>query len=131
MIAVDTNILVRLVVNDDDAQGGKARALFDAAAERRERVWIADTVLVELAWTLARAYERSREDIAKVMRALAGNATVALESPAALEAAMRDYEGGPADFADCLLCAKAAIVGCDGIATFDRGMRTLPGVRVL
>lgn len=131
MIAADTNVLVRLLVNDDAAQAGKARALFDAAAERREDLWVCDTVLVELAWTLSRAYARPRGDVVKALRALSSNATVALESPAAVSSAIEAYERGPADFADCLLCAKAAAAGCQGVATFDKAMRTLPGVSVL
>lgn len=131
MIAVDTNILVRLIVADDASQADKARRVFDDAAGRGARVWVADTVLVELAWTLGRAYARDRADIVKALRALASHATVALESPAAVRAATDAFEQGPADFADCLLSAKAAAAGCDGLATFDRGMKGLPGVRLL
>ena len=131
MIAVDTNVVVRLLVGDDAEQAEKARSLFDTAAERRERLWIGDTVAVEIAWTLARAYGRGREDIVRALRALASNATVTLESPAAVAGAIDAYERSPADFADCLLCAKAAAAGCAGVATFDRGMRGLPGVKVL
>lgn len=131
MIAVDTHILVRLIVADDASQADKARRVFDDAAGRGARVWVADTVLVELAWTLGRAYARDRADIVKALRALASHATVALESPAAVRAATDAFEQGPADFADCLLSAKAAAAGCDGLATFDRGMKGLPGVRLL
>jgi predicted nucleic-acid-binding protein len=131
VIAVDTNILVRLIVADDASQADKARRVFDDAAGRGARVWVADTVLVELAWTLGRAYARDRADIVKALRALASHATVALESPAAVRAATDAFEQGPADFADCLLSAKAAAAGCDGLATFDRGMKGLPGVRLL
>ena len=41
------------------------------------------------------------------------------------------FQQGPADFADCLLCAKAAAAGCDRVATFDRGTRTLRIVKLL
>jgi predicted nucleic-acid-binding protein len=131
VIAVDTNVLVRLLVNDHAEQADKARGLFDRAATDGEQVWVADSVLVELAWTLARAYGRSRSDIVSALRALHRNATVMLESAPAVAAATVLFERGPADFADCLLCAKAAAAGCDRIATFDRGMRGLPTVKVL
>lgn len=58
MIAVDTNVLVRLFVADEPAQAAKAQKLFDAAADREIAVWVSDTVLVELVWTLGRAYAR-------------------------------------------------------------------------
>lgn len=103
MIAVDTNVLVRL----------------------------SDTVLVELTWTLARAYGRSRAEVAKALRALSAHATVLLESAAAVRSATDAFERGPADIADCLLCEKAALSGCEYVATFDRGMKGLNGVTLL
>lgn len=131
MIAVDTNVLVRLLVTDDEAQAGKARRLFQAQADEDGSIWIADTVLVETVWTLARAYSRPRADLVLALRALAGHATALLESPDAVRTAIDSYERGPADFADCLLCAKAQQMGCEMVATFDRGMKNLPGVKLL
>lgn len=131
MIAVDTNVLVRLLVNDDPAQAAKARRLFDDQAVDDGAVWIADSVMVELVWTLARAYRRERDDLVLALRALAAHATVVLESPAAVSQAIDAFERGPADFADCLLAAKAQAAGCTAVYTFDRGMKGLPGVKLL
>lgn len=131
MQALDTNLLVRLFVNDDAAQAAKVRALLDRHAAEDSAFWIADTVLVELAWTLERVYARSRADIAAALRALGSNATIRLEHPAAVAEATALYAGSAADFADCLLCTKAAQAGCDRVRTFDRKMRQLPGVALL
>ncbi len=131
MIAVDTNVLVRLFVFDEPSQAARAQRLFDSAAEDDVMVWVSDTVLVELVWTLGRAYARGRGDIVKALRALISHATVKLESPAPVHAATDLFERGPADFADCLLSMKAQAAGCDRLSTFDRGMKGLPGVRLL
>ena len=131
MIAVDTNVLVRLLVGDDPSQAAKAQGLFDRAASGGVSVWVSDTVLVELVWTLSRAYARDRRDIVKALRALSSHGTVALESPAATRSATDAFEHGPADFADCLLIFKAQAAGCDQLATFDRSMKGLPGVKLL
>ena len=131
MIAVDTNVLLRLLVGDDASQAAKARRLFDRAAAEQKAIWVSDTVLVELAWILARAYSRDRADIVKALRALSAHATVVLESVAAIRDATDAYEQGRADFADCLLSIKAQLAGCDELATFDRGMKGQPGVRLL
>ena len=131
MIAVDTNVLVRLLVNDDPAQAGKARQLFERAAGQRKAVWVSDTVLVELVWTLARAYGRERAELVAALRALCSNATVMLESPSAVRDATLAFEQGSSDFSDCLLCVKAATAGCEQVATFDRGMKSLPAVKLL
>lgn len=131
MIAVDTNVLVRLLVGDDPSQAAKARQLFDRAAAQHTTIWIGDTVLVELVWTLARAYGRDRADVATALRALCSNATVTLESASAVRDATDAFARGPADFADCLLCAKAVAIGCTQVVTFDRGMKGLPAVKLL
>ena len=114
MQAVDTNLLVRLFVNDDAAQAQKVRALFDQQADDGGALWVADIVLVELVWALDRVYARPREQIA-----------AALPEAAAL------YATGPADFADCLLAAKALRAGCVSLRSFDKKMRALPGVKLL
>lgn len=131
MIAVDTNVLVRLFVADDAAQAAKARALFDAHADEDDSLWVADVVLAELVWALARSYGRTRAEIVMVLRALAGNATVQLESAALIADATALYEQGPADFVDCLLAVKARAAGCEALRSFDRKMKTLPGVALL
>jgi predicted nucleic-acid-binding protein len=131
MVAVDTNVLVRLFVNDDAAQANKARALFDAFADEDDSVWIADVVLAELVWALDRSYARPRTDIVTVLRALAGNATVQLECAACIAEATSVYERGPADFVDCLLAIKAKEMGCEALRSFDNRMKGLSGAALL
>lgn len=131
MQAIDTNLLVRLFVDDDAAQARKVRDLFDDHADEDGELWIFDIVLVELVWTLDRAYGRSRGEIANVLHALTGNATVHLESALPVAQAATLYAQGRADFADCLLVTKAAMIGCESVRTFDKKMRGLPGVELL
>lgn len=131
MIAVDTNVIVRLLVGDDRAQFTKARRLFEERSGQDGAIWVAQTVLVEMAWVLMRTYGRSRADVAGALRALASNATVALEEAASVADALALFEAGSADLADCLLAARAARQEVEFLATFDRGMRSLPGVKLL
>ena len=131
MIAIDTNLLLRLLVNDDAAQADKVRRLFDAHADRNASLWVADVVLVELVWALERSYGRSRGDIAMALRALSGNASILVESAAAINPAIALYEAGAAGFADSLLAVKAQQMGCEALRTFDKKMRALPGVKLL
>jgi predicted nucleic-acid-binding protein len=131
MIAVDTNVLVRLVLADDDKQFARAQQLFDRHADTAGAIWVSDVVLVELTWVLHRAAGHDRTDITRVIDALAHNATVRLQSAAAVRKAVRLYEAGPADFADCLLAVQAHEAGADTVHTFDRKMSALPGVTLL
>jgi predicted nucleic-acid-binding protein len=131
MQAVDTDLLVRLFVVDDAEQARRARNLFDQHADQDGALWLADIVLVELVWALDRVYGRNRAQIAGALAALSGNATVQLESPQAAAEAAALYAGSACDFADCLLVVKAKRAGCDAVRTFDKGVRVLPGVKLL
>jgi len=131
VIALDTNVLVRLVTRDDEAQAQRARAVFEEHAVEVGGLFVADIVLVELCWTLARSYELSRADIALTVHALLNNASIALESSAAVKSALVNFEAGTADFPDCLIVAKAGQAGCSHTLSFDRRVGSLPGVQLL
>lgn len=131
MIALDTNVLVRLITRDDEAQAQRAKAAFDAQTGHDGSLFVADVVLAELCWTLARAYRVTRTDIARTVRALLDNSSLAFESREAVRTALAAFETGPVDFPDCLIVAKAHHAGCSRIFTFDRRMTALPGVTLL
>ena len=94
-------------------------------------LFVADIVLTELCWTLAKSYGLARIDIARTVRALLDNASIALESPPTVRDALARFETGSADFPDCLIVAKASGVGCSRILSFDQRMGSLPGVELL
>ncbi len=131
MIALDTNVLVRLVTRDDEAQARRAKGVFDRHSGENRGLFVSDIVLVELCWTLARSYELSRADIARTVRALLDNAGIGLESPAAVKSALVYFEAGSADFPDCLIVAKAGQLGCSHTFSFDKRMGSLPSVQLL
>jgi predicted nucleic-acid-binding protein len=131
MQAIDTNLLVRLFVADDEAQAQRVRKLFDQHADEDGAFWVADIVLVELVWALDRVYGRPRAQIGAALAALSANATVALESAAAVAEATAIYVDGSLDFADALLAVKARRAGSGSLRTFDKKMRALPGVQLL
>ena len=131
MIAIDTHVLVRLFVYDDIEQTKKVRALFDSYADDAQSVWLSDIVLIELVWVLKRSYNSPASEICSALRALTKNATVCIESHGFVSEALVLYEQGPAGFADCLLSVKANHAGCNALRTFDKKMKSLPGVKLL
>ena len=131
MIALDTNVLVRLVTRDNEAQALRAKAVFDAHSEAHGGLFVSDIVLVELCWTLSRSYELNRVDIARTVRALIDNGSIAFESQLAVRNALSSFETTTADFPDCLIVAKANQVGCGHTLTFDRRMKSLPSIQLL
>jgi predicted nucleic-acid-binding protein len=131
MIAIDTNVLARLLLRDDEAQYLAAKRLFDQQAAETGSIWVSDVVLAELVWVLSRMAGQDRAAITRALTVLSKHATVQLESPAVVRAAIALYAAGPADFADCLLAVQARDAGAEKLHTFDRKMRSLPGVSLL
>lgn len=113
MIAVDTNVLVRYLTNDDAEQAGKAVAVLASA----ERILVTHTVLLELEWVLRAAYGLSPETIHRSLLQVLGLANVQVEKPGEVAKALSWYQGGM-DFADALHLALAT--GVERFLTFDQ-----------
>ena len=112
MLAIDTNIIVRFLINDDKRQARAARATIEGGD-----IFISTTVLLESEWVLRSTYEFDPVRIASSLRGLAGLSGVTIEEPALLAQALDWMEGGM-DFANALHLAKAE--GCEVFLSFDR-----------
>jgi len=131
MIALDTNVLLRLLLNDDAAQARKARLAVEAVEAAGEQVLLNDIVLAEAVWTLRGKYDTGKPALLLMLRAVLDTASFAFESRPVLTTALALYETSAADFPDCLIAAKNAAAGCTHTTTFDRAMRGLPAVKLL
>ena len=112
MLAIDTNVVVRYLTNDDPDQSPRARRLIDG-----QQVFVADTVILETEWVLRSAYGYSQTAIVSALRVFGGLPTVELEDAAIISSALDLSEAG-IDFADAMHLGKSA--HCAGFATFDR-----------
>lgn len=131
MIGLDTNALIRLVVADDPAQFAAIKKRLQSLDEVAESVLLNDVVLVEALWTLRRVYAFERTELQGLLTKLLATHTFKFENREVLKQAIHWYSTTPADFADCLIAAKYAELGCETTVTFDRGMRAMPMVEVL
>jgi predicted nucleic-acid-binding protein len=131
MIGIDTNLLVRHLVQDDEAQARLARDLFRRECSADDPGWINRIVLCELTWVLERAYDYRPAEIADALEALAQTAEFLLEEGAAVWSALRVYREGVADFADALLAATNRERGCETTVTLDRKASRLDSMRLL
>lgn len=131
MIGIDTNILLRLWLNDDPAQNKRIDGLLAAHGGMPGSLLVTDVVLAEAVWTLMSAFEQDKRAQLIAVRSLLEETAFAFEDREAVAAALTLFETGSCGFADCLIVAKHDRQGCDFTATFDRGMRKLPGVKVL
>ena len=131
MRGLDTNVLVRYLVQDDARQGKKAAAFIESADRSGEALLIGNIVLCELAWVLSAAYGYSRTEIADVMAKVLQASSFRFESKDTVWAALDEFRSSGADFADCLIGRTHGALGCDGTATFDAALRRLQTFQVL
>ena len=124
MIAIDTNILVRVLVEEEDsAQCEQARSLLKQA----QVVFLPQVVQVELIWVLESAYEFSKTDIVSVLQHLLESDFYRLQQEAAFTEALKRFKGGNAGFADSLISAESQAEQLE-LWTFDRKLGNYPGV---
>ncbi|HLJ72025.1 MAG TPA: type II toxin-antitoxin system VapC family toxin [Roseiarcus sp.] len=119
MIGLDTNVLLRVFIEDDPAQSERARRLVRRATAEG-RVLINSIVLSEFAWTLARTFKLGRLEIARLLAELLSADDLEFERREAAKAALDAYRAGEADFPDYYLAEVNAGLGCASTATFDR-----------
>lgn len=131
MPALDTNVLVRYVVQDDDVQLAAARRLIRKFVSQGQTLFVPVTVALELEWVLRSNFEYSRDETLDVISHLLSAAELTFESERALEVALHLYRNGPADFADCLHVALAAQAGESPLWTFDKQAGKVSGAQTL
>ena len=124
MRAVDTNVLVRILVDDpgERAETGAARALLLA----EKTVLVQEMVLAELTWVMSTSYGFTRPAIAHILATVIGHPRYSLERPALASAALALYVKSNVDFADCLILAGAGERNCE-LLTFDKKLAKLDG----
>ena len=112
-LIVDTNVLVRAAIDDDQVQTRRARAVMRDA----ERLVIATTTLCEYVWVVSRVYRLPKADILRSIRLLVAGSNVSVDI-AAVEAGLSFMEAG-GDFADGVIAFEGRRLGGDMFATFD------------
>ena len=127
MLGLDTNVLVRYLVQDDAQQYQKAKRLITRELAKGEPVLISLLVLLETEWVLRSRYEFDKGERLTAISALLDTADLAFEDEACVEQAVYSWKDSKADFADCLIEARHRRLGGAATATFDAKALTLPG----
>ncbi len=119
MLGVDTNVLVRYLVNDEPSQFERARRLIRRAAVSGEPVLVSLLVLMETEWVLRSRYELPKAQIVGALSALLETDEVTFEDEPSVETALYTWKDSAAEFADCLIGAHNTRLGCSATASFD------------
>ena len=120
MRGIDTNVLVRYLIQDDLAQLRAASRFIEDDCSEQEPGLVNQIVLAELVWVLERGYKLDRSAIVAALDALLLARQLSIEHPDDVREAISDYLKG-ADFADSLIAACNARLGCEYTVTLDRG----------
>src|ERR1700756_5632049 len=102
MAALDTNVLIRYLVEDDAAQVAAARRFIRKRVAEGQTLFIPVTVALELEWVLRSNFGFGKDAVVQTMSDLLSSAELTFESERALEVALLLYKEGSADYSDCL-----------------------------
>jgi predicted nucleic-acid-binding protein len=120
VIALDTHVLVRYLVDDDKKQTTLAAALINRVIADDDTLFVSDVVVCETVWVLSVSYHVGRKEIAAVLRNLLRARHLTFSASDQLIRALDAFESGKGDFADYLIREHARAADCDTVTTFDR-----------
>ena len=118
MIGLDTNVLVRYIMQDDPKQSAKATAIIESLDEAGGG-YVTLVSIVELVWVLGSSYELTRIQVALALDGILRTKQFTIERADQVLRALRVFKAGKSDFSDCLIERTAASVGCEKTVTFD------------
>lgn len=125
MAGLDTNVLVRWLVDDDVEQSRLAAECFRMAARQQQPLFVPVTVALELEWVLRSRYRFAKADIQRAFNAMLETRELLFQSEDAIERALHAWRNGNADFADCLNAGLCRAAGHAPLLSFDvRATRT-------
>jgi predicted nucleic-acid-binding protein len=131
MAALDTNVLVRYIIQDDAAQLAAAKRLINRCVGKGLTLFIPVTVVLELEWVLRSSFELGKNDVLLTLSSLFSVAELTFESERALEVALQLFRKSSAEFADCLHVALVTQAGEQPLWTFDKGAAKVSGAQLL
>jgi predicted nucleic-acid-binding protein len=131
MIGVDTNVLLRLFVNDNEAQHRAAKAFF-AQRSAGDPAFVSSIVLAELIWALSKRYGYPRERITGLVDGIASSTDFVVEQSEIVGRAVEHCRGTNSNLTDVLVSLLASVRGCERTMTFDRdAAKLVPGMELL
>ncbi|NQU05507.1 MAG: type II toxin-antitoxin system VapC family toxin [Calditrichaeota bacterium] len=120
MIALDSNVLLRFLIEDDADQTARAAELIRKTIVGNDVIYVSDIVLCEIVWVLKRLYRKSKPEIIKIIRLILLAEGLVFNSTEAIWKALDAYEHGRGDFADYIIREQARDAGSEVVATFDK-----------
>ena len=130
MIGLDTNVLVRYIMQDDAKQSPQATKLMESL-DADHQGFVSLVSVVELYWVLTSCYDLSGQQVKLALESLLRTRQIIVDRADQVLRALRIFDEGKADFADCLIERTAAAAGCTETVTFDVGAAKHAGMRLM
>ena len=130
MIGLDTNVLVRYIMQDDRKQSAKATAIVESLDDTGGG-YVTLVSIVELVWVLGSSYELTRAQVTMALDGILRTKQFTIERADQVLRALRVFKVGKSDFADCLIERTAASAGCDKTVTFDVSASRYAGMTLI
>lgn len=131
MIGLDTNVLVRFLVEDDPEQTERARSLLRRVVDADGRCYVSEVVVCEVVWVLQSTYRFPKTQVVDVLGKLLRTRHLAFPSPDRIRRALDAYTAGKGDLPDYLIREQARDAGFERVATFDKALHDTPGFEAL
>ncbi|UCJ11582.1 MAG: type II toxin-antitoxin system VapC family toxin [Phormidium sp. PBR-2020] len=131
MKGLDTNVIVRFLVRDDEAQWLQADQYINKALENHQLCLINNIVLCEVVWVLRSRYKISRDQLITILESLLNTNIFRFENPDDIAWAIHQMKSGNADFSDYLIVRLNQRSGCDETSSFDVKLGQLSQVKLL
>ena len=131
MIGLDTNVVLRLLLNDDLKQRQRAVKAIQQAKVLAVRVTITLAVVLEMEWVLRSVAKMTKPQVLSVFDLLLESYDIEIDNEKALEQALHIYANAAADFAECLFLAQYQRMGCQTMLTFDAKAARMAGVQLV
>ena len=120
MTGLDTNVIVRYIMQDDARQAALASRLMESLSVEAQG-FVPLVAVIELVWVLSSSYNLERVQLVAALESLLRTKEIVVEQAEVVWKALRIFRESAADFADCLIERSAAAAGCERTMTFDRG----------
>ena len=131
MTGLDTNVLVRYIVQDDAEQSLAATTLIEGGEQAGETFFINQIVLCEVVWVVKRCYNAGRDEIGRMVEQILRTASFRVQRSQEAWGALTIYRKTPTDFADCLIACGNRAADCTETVTFDRQAVQTDGFRLV
>lgn len=131
MIGLDSNIVIRYLVQDDEAQAHKVNRFIEKELTPEHPGFINHVTLIEVAWVLKRCYGASKPELVNILESLLTTKQLLVENIEIAWKALRAFETGNGDFSDAIIAYSNQLQGCEHTVTFDKKAAKLKPMKLL